>query len=71
MKKLVAFAMVLCLGLFCASGCNKPTTKTDKDKTAPTTTAPVTPDKGDKAADKAAPAPEKPADKAPAAPEKK
>ena len=31
MKKLVAFVMVLSLGLFCAVGCNKPAAKKDKD----------------------------------------
>jgi hypothetical protein len=59
MKKFVAFALVVCLGCFCALGCSnekkpvvKPTTPAndkdkaavDKDKAAPTTPAPVTPE---------------------------
>ena len=71
MKKLVAFVMVLSLGLFCAAACNKAPEKKAGDK-APTG-APATEEK--KAGDKAAPAAtDKPADKAPpapAAPEKK
>jgi hypothetical protein len=37
MKKLVAFALVLSLGLFCAAGCT-PAKKTDKDVKKDTTT---------------------------------
>jgi hypothetical protein len=62
MKKLVAFAMILSLGLFCAIGCSKPAEK--KAGTPPAGAA--APAAGDKAADKAVPpADTKPADKAP------
>jgi len=53
MKKLVAFALVLSLGLFCAVGCTpkkdtkdaKKDTTTDVKKDKDTTTPPVTTDK--------------------------
>jgi hypothetical protein len=64
MKKLVAFTMVLALGLFCAVGCNKPGEKKDSKGAAPAAAA------ADKAPAKdAAPPADKPA--APAAGEKK
>jgi hypothetical protein len=63
MKKLVAFAMILSLGMFCAVGCNKPAPKKDKDAAKPAAAA-----EKDKAPAKEAAAPaDKPAD-APAAP---
>jgi hypothetical protein len=67
MKKLVAFVMVLSLGLFCVAGCGKPPEK----KTGGAAPGAAAPADEKKAGDKTPAPPEKPADKAPAPPEKK
>jgi hypothetical protein len=66
MKKLVAFALVLSLGLFFAVGCTKEVKKVTPPKQNPPVTTPVTPEKKP---GEAATTPE-PA-KTPATPEKK
>jgi hypothetical protein len=66
MKKLVAFAMILSLGLFCAIGCSKPAEK--KAGTPPAGAA--APAAGDKAAPAAPATPDKAAPET-KAPEKK
>ena len=59
MKKLVAFAMILSLGLFCAVGCSKPpagTKKTETTKTEVNKSEEAKPGEKAAPADKAAPA---------------
>jgi hypothetical protein len=72
MKKLVTFAMILSLGMFCAVGCNKAEKKAEK-KDKPAAAAPAAGEKDKEPAKEAAPAAEK--EKAPEAtppaPEKK